>query len=128
MLIEHQDGYRFVAQAGNHQIVTDQPKEQGGQDTGPTPPEILAASLAFCVGVYAVAYAQKNKIGYQGLRVEIDWTTAKSPYRIASFKMRLLMPGPVPEEHRGLLMQFVDQCLIKNTLLNPPQMETELVE
>lgn len=128
MLIEHQDGYRLVAQAGNHQIVSDQPREQGGQDAGPTPSQILAASLAFCVGVYAVAYAQKNNIPYEGLKVEVDWTTAKDPYRMASFKMLLVMPAPVPEEHRSLLLQFVNQCLIKNTLLNAPQIETELVD
>ena len=34
-----------------HQMVSDEPEENGGTDSGPSPQELLAASLASCTAV-----------------------------------------------------------------------------
>ena len=35
----------------DHRMVADEPSEQGGEDRGPTPQELLAASLAACTAI-----------------------------------------------------------------------------
>ncbi|MFJ1708407.1 OsmC family protein [Kitasatospora sp. NPDC088346] len=47
--IEHLSQDRYEIAARGHRLVVDQPVEAGGQDTGPTPTELFAASLASCV-------------------------------------------------------------------------------
>ncbi|HEX5910660.1 MAG TPA: OsmC family protein [Thermoleophilaceae bacterium] len=36
---------------GGHRLVADEPSEQGGTDAGPSPEELLAASLASCSAI-----------------------------------------------------------------------------
>ncbi len=46
--VSHQDGLQFIASARSHQIVSDQPFDNGGCDRGMTPPEWLLAALGSC--------------------------------------------------------------------------------
>jgi hypothetical protein len=39
------DGVRFAISTRNHIVISDQPEDNGGHDTGMTPPELLLASL-----------------------------------------------------------------------------------
>ena len=52
--VSHLDGVKFAIQARSHAIVCDQPPDNGGEDTGMTPPELLLASLGSCAAFYAV--------------------------------------------------------------------------
>ena len=45
--ITHLDEVRFAIQSRSHTILCDQPAENGGEDSGMTPPELLLASLGF---------------------------------------------------------------------------------
>jgi putative redox protein len=51
--IEYLGGVRFAAETRGHRVVSDQPPENGGEDSGMTPPEFLLASLGTCAGYYA---------------------------------------------------------------------------
>ena len=42
------EGVKFGIQARGHHVTCDQPVENGGADSGMTPPELLLASLGSC--------------------------------------------------------------------------------
>ena len=52
--------YTHDVKAGNHSITVDEPVKQGGQDMGPSPQELLAASLASCTAVTMEMYAERK--------------------------------------------------------------------
>ena len=56
------NGKKFETMAGRHRIITDQPVAGGGTDAGPTPPELLLASLGACAGHYAVEYLHARSL------------------------------------------------------------------
>ena len=60
--ISHLDGVSFNIQARSHSIVCDQPADNGGEDTGMTPPEFLLASLGSCAAFYAVQYLKTRNL------------------------------------------------------------------
>ena len=43
--VTHLDQVKFAIQARSHSIVCDQPTDNGGDDSGMTPPEFLLASI-----------------------------------------------------------------------------------
>ena len=44
-------GYQHEVEIRDHTVIVDEPPALGGEDTGPNPQELLAASLASCVAI-----------------------------------------------------------------------------
>ncbi|MEV9488582.1 OsmC family protein, partial [Klebsiella pneumoniae] len=61
----------------NHQLIADEPVEQGGDDEGPSPQELLAASLATCTAVTVEMYAKRKGWDIGPLEVVCDYTPAE---------------------------------------------------
>lgn len=47
----YQGDMLFETTIGRHKLTIDVPREMGGQDRGPMPPQPFTASLGSCVGV-----------------------------------------------------------------------------
>lgn len=59
-------------QARQHLIQIDEPLEQGGQDTGMNPIELLLSSVAACETLTIALYAQQLGIELEDLQVEVE--------------------------------------------------------
>src|ERR687884_1140295 len=89
--------YKQTVRIRDHHLTVDEPHETGGDDSGPSPQELLAASLASCTAITMEMYAARKgwDIGY--VEVECDYTPAERgcPTR---FKLVLRFPESLPEE------------------------------
>jgi putative redox protein len=66
-------GFRSAVDNGRaHSVVVDLPRDQGGEDLGPTALELALMSLAGCIGTIFAIVAGKRKLGYESLRVELE--------------------------------------------------------
>jgi putative redox protein len=65
----HQGGMHFVARAGDHWVSLDYPL-QPGRTAGPTPLEMLLASLAACAGSTVALLLRRMDAPLTGLEVE----------------------------------------------------------
>ena len=117
---------RFESEIRGHTLVVDQPLDSGGDDAGPTPPELLVASLGTCVGVYALFYCEKHGISTEGLVVHADWEKAQRPARVGKIAVTIELPAGIAPEHHTAFMRTMEQCLVHNTLHQPPQITIEL--
>lgn len=99
----------------NHQIVADEPKEDGGTDEGPNPQELLAASLASCSAITMEMYAQRKGWDIGDVVVDVDYEPAQrgSPTK---FQMTVKLSKELPEEQRERLMHIVAKCPVHRTL------------
>jgi uncharacterized OsmC-like protein len=123
--IQHLEGAKFAAIARGHRILCDQPPANGGADSGMTPPEFLLASLGTCAGFYAAQYLKNHGLSQDGLEVAVHADKVPAPARLGSFRVEVYSPGLAPEHEAGIL-RAVNACLIKNTLAQPPAIETVL--
>ena len=123
--IQHLGDVKFAATARGHQIFCDQPPANGGADSGMTPPEFLLASLGTCAGFYAAQFLKNHGLSQKGLEVVVKAEKAAAPARLGLFRVEVLAPGLAPEHEAGI-MRAVNACLIKNTLAQPPAIETVL--
>jgi putative redox protein len=116
IVVTHQGGTRFAAQVRSHQVFTDQPVAAGGTDTAASPIELLGASLGSCIAFYVQQFCAARGLPYEGMRVEIEQRSEKSPARVIEFIGRVIMPEELPEEYARMLDRVVRSCPAHNTL------------
>ena len=121
--VQYLEGVKFEASARGNRLICDQPAENAGTDAGMTPPELLLASLGTCAGYYAVEYLKTRSLPTAGLEVKVTAEKAPHPARLESFRIHVTAPG-IAGHHVAGIERAVKQCLIHNTLLNTPQVET----
>ena len=98
-----------------HRVTADEPKDHGGEDSGPSPQELLAASLASCTAITMEMYAQRKgwEVGEIAVNVNYEPAQRGSPTR---FKMQIEFPKELPEEQRERLMQIGAKCPVHRAL------------
>jgi uncharacterized OsmC-like protein len=120
------DHFKFAVQARAHSIICDQPAENGGQDSGMTPPELLLASLGTCAQFYALQYLRTRNLDDRGLEVTVSAEKLKQPARLGNFRIQVTCSAELTVEQTEGLERSVHQCLIHNTLLSQPELQIEL--
>ena len=118
IVVTHEGGLKFSAQARSHRIVTDQSERAHGSDAGPTPLELLGAALGSCVALYVQQFCQVRDLPYEGMKVEVRQDNESSPSRVGKFYVRLVMPQQLPARYALLLGKVVRSCPVHNTLLH----------
>jgi putative redox protein len=120
--VEHLGAVQFEIKTRGHSIVSDQPVNAGGFDEGMTPPELLLASLGSCAGYYAAEYLRKKKLATEGTRVHVSCEKLVKPMaRLTDFVIEVDAPVELDAEQLKGMEAAVEQCLVHNTLLNPPK-------
>ena len=121
--IQHLGDVKFEASTRGHRVICDQPPDNGGSDSGMTPPEYLLVSLGTCVGFYAAQYMKARSLVHQRLEVKVSAEKATQPARLGQFRIEVTVPGLDPQHQAGVL-RAVKACLIHNTLIHAPTIET----
>ena len=98
-----------------HTITYDEPEDKGGEDQGPTPQELLAASLETCTAITMELYAERKGWDIGEVAVDVNYEPAQrgSPTR---FEIAVEFPKELPEDQRTRLMQIAAKCPVHRTL------------
>ena len=99
----------------SHRLTADEPRESGGADAGPSPQELLAASLASCTAITMEMYAERKGWDMGDVAVEVEYEPAQrgSPTR---FVMQVQLPKELTEDQRDRLMQIAAKCPVHRAL------------
>jgi putative redox protein len=120
------DRFKFSIQARSHSLICDQPLENGGEDAGMTPPELLLGSLGTCAEFYAVQYLRARKLDDRGVEVTVTAEKLMQPARLGNFRIHVTCPAKLSAEQTEGLRRSVHHCLLHNTLLSLPRIEIGL--
>ena len=118
-------GSRFTVACRSHEITIDQPVDNGGEDAGMTPPEIMAGSMASCIGFYVARYCQQANIDTTGLYVSCDWNVGGEPRHMERFDIDIHLPA-MPDNRRKAIERVAKGCLIHATLGQQPEINIGL--
>jgi putative redox protein len=99
----------------SHRVVIDEPRNAGGDDDGPSPQEMLAASLASCTAVTMEMYAKHKGWDVGPIEVECDYTPAERGCP-TKFNLVLRLPRGLPEEQVKRLRVIAAKCPVHRTL------------
>ena len=110
-----QSGYRHVVKVRSHDVTIDEPEASGGTDAGPSPQELLAASLASCTAVTMEMYADRKGWDIGDLEVVCEYTPAERgcPTR---FSLVLRFPAGLGDDQVAKLKIIAAKCPVHRTL------------
>jgi putative redox protein len=108
-------GYRHVVRVRSHDLSIDEATDEGGTDSGPSPQELLAASLASCTAVTMEMYATRKHWDIGGVEVACEYTPAERgcPTR---FQIILRLPDSLTQEQVERLRVIAAKCPVHRTL------------
>ena len=98
-----------------HELTADEPISEGGDDQGPSPQELLAASLASCTAITLEMYAKRKGWAVSPLEVACHYST---PARgeATQFSLVLRLPRTLTEEQVDRLRAIAAKCPVHRTL------------
>jgi putative redox protein len=112
---EQRENLRHEVRVRSHTVTADEPREHGGDDSGPSPQELLAASLASCSAITMEMYARRKGWDVAGLRVDCEYTAAERGHP-TQFKLVMRMPAHLSEEQVDKLTAISARCPVHRTL------------
>ena len=120
-------GVAVEATFRGHTVRTDQPVPKGG-DSAMSPFDLFFASLATCMGFYALRFCQERGIATEGLRVTLETRRDEERKRVSNVEVRLELPDEFPEKYRTAILRAVDQCAVKKHVMEPPAFDIVVAE
>ena len=119
-----------------HQLLSDEPKDVGGTDLGPSPYELLLMALGSCTSMTLRMYANHKQLALDDIEVRLrhDRMHAEDcrncedgSKKIDRIRRELELKGDLSDTQRKRLTEIADRCPVHRTLENDIRIETELL-
>jgi putative redox protein len=111
-------------QIGTHSLLSDELLELGGDNSGPSPHDYLAAALGACTGMTLRMYAAHKKWPLDD--VDLTVTLFKDETG-AHFLRELKLVGALDETQRQRLLEIANKCPVHLTLSGKIEIKTTLI-
>jgi putative redox protein len=106
---------RHAVQVREHHLTVDEPPSDGGEDTGPDPRELLAASLASCTAITMEMYAARKGWDLGRVEVDVEYTPAERGCP-TKFELVMRLPDDLPEDQVERLRVIAAKCPVHRVL------------
>ncbi len=130
--VDDEEGFQTEIKAGTHSFMADEPAEVGGNDFGPSPYELLSASLAACTAMTLKMYAKRKEWPLESVEVHVNHgrthhedCESGEEKKIELFSKEIIIEGPLSEEQHKRLQHISSRCPVHLTLLNEIQIESK---
>jgi putative redox protein len=126
-----------ISVGGKHALAADEPARYGGNDTGPTPYDLLLAGLGACTSMTMRMYAERKGLAVDRIAVTLkhdkihaeDCETCETrDGRIDRIEREIEITGDVDEAARRRLLEIADKCPVHRTLHSEVLVESRLKE
>ena len=127
MQVKFNGGVKVETEFSGFTFKTDQPVEDGGENTAPSPFLYFLASLATCAGFYIVSFCNERDIDTTGLDLKMTWDWNEDTHRIDHIQMDVTLPTGFPEKYKAAVLRTADLCTVKKHIMNPPEIKIQAV-
>ena len=117
----------FESKLGNHSVIVDVPAGMGGQDRGPTPPELFIASLGSCVAALVAQYCGRSGIDASDMTVDVSFDKVDDPTRLTNLKVRVDLPHGQYADRQAAIHRVAEHCPVHETILTMEGIEIDIL-
>jgi putative redox protein len=114
-IARRRQGYEHEIEIREHRLISDEPERRGGTDKGPTPTELLAASLASCTAITLEMYADRKQWDLGPVEVEVDFTESEKEMP-AGFDVQIRIPSQIDQDQHKRLLTIAGKCPVHKAL------------
>ncbi len=121
-------GKKVNAEMNGVVIPTDQPVEDGGEESAPSPFSYFLASLGTCAGIYVLSFCQQRDISTEGMSLtqQMEFSTDEAgKRRLSKLSIDILLPPGFPDKYRNAIVKTAELCTVKKVIMNPPEFVIE---
>ncbi|HTH56987.1 MAG TPA: OsmC family protein [Cyclobacteriaceae bacterium] len=115
------DHYRAELKTETNAIIADEPFDVGGKDTGFSPSELLASSLAACTCITVRMYADRKEWNLDEVIAEVTLEKLEGK---SKFTRKVEFKGSLDQDQLTRLQAIANKCPIHQALTNPIEIET----
>ncbi len=123
MEITFEGGKVVTAHTHGHSIKTDQPVDNGGTNSAPSPFEIYLASIGTCAGIYVKSFCDNRQIPTGGIKIMQRTEYSKETGLPVNITLDIKVPSDFPEKYKASLIHVAELCKVKKSIANPPVFE-----
>ena len=116
--------------AGGHTLQADEPREVGGEETGPSPYELLLGALGACTSMTLLLYARRKQWPLEHVEVRLRHNRihaadcaaceTKEGY-LDAIEKEIVVAGDLSAEQVERLGEIAHKCPVNQTLLREVQ-------
>jgi putative redox protein len=123
--------YTTEIQTARHSLTADEPARVGGNDFGPTPYDLLLASLGACTSMTLRMYADRKDWALESVTVHLQHSREhvedlEAKRSIDVIERQIELEGALDAAQRERLLEIADRCPVHKTLHNQLEVRTTL--
>jgi uncharacterized OsmC-like protein/pimeloyl-ACP methyl ester carboxylesterase len=138
VVVKTEETFTTEISTGTHSLTADEPESVGGNDFGPSPYELLLASLGACTGMTLRMYANRKKWDLKSVKVHLshkkDYIEAceecvsdnAKKGKIDVFDRVIELEGNLDDKQKARLLNIADKCPVHRTLHGEVEVNTVL--
>jgi len=128
--------YAQAINVGRHGLRADEPASVGGDDSGPTPYQLLSAALGACTSMTMRMYADRKRIPMDRVSVTVkhekihaaDCAECETQAgKVDVMRREIRIEGNLTDEQREQLMKIADKCPVHRTLQSEVLVESRAI-
>ncbi|TXE09733.1 OsmC family protein [Seonamhaeicola algicola] len=129
-----ENNFTTTIQTKKHSLVADEPEDVGGNNFGPSPYELLSASLIACTAMTLKMYAERKQWNLQEVFVYTNHSKKHSddlnietdtPKYLDFITKRIKLIGNLTQQQKERLIEIASKCPVHKTLSNGVVFKTE---
>lgn len=117
--------FEMTATIRQHKVIFDEPTDNGGQDKGPAPTEMLCAALAACTTATVKMYLNHKQWKTDGITVEVEKSTNAEGKNV--FTRKIEVKGSFDQEQKTRIMAIANKCPVHKILESQSIIESTLL-
>ena len=135
VVVETKDGkFAQWVTAGPHHWVADEPTRIGGEDSGPSPYDMLLGALGACTTMTLQMYARRKGWPVENVKVHLTHERLyakdcaeceQTEGKVERITRTLTVEGPLDDDQRARILEIADRCPVHRTLENHPTIVTK---
>jgi putative redox protein len=105
-------------------FISDEPVESGGNNLGPSPMHLLAASLASCTTITLKMYCDRHQWLFDDIQVNVALEFIEGGVR---FIRSIVFNGTISEEHLNRLLSIANRCPVHKLLNGNIEINSKII-